>query len=77
MFVSSSKDTSAKLYDIDTMECLKNYQTERPVNSACLSPKYDHVSLCFRSILLASSGLVKHSENCFDRDVIDTIIYYG
>ena len=43
MFVSSSKDTSAKLFDLDSLECLKNYQTERPVNSASLSPNLDHV----------------------------------
>merc|ERR1712176_756423 len=33
------------LFDADTMECIKKYQTERPVNSASLSPLYDHVVL--------------------------------
>jgi translation initiation factor 3 subunit I len=45
MFISSSKDNTAKLFDVDTLECMKTYTTERPVNSACISPKYDHVVL--------------------------------
>jgi translation initiation factor 3 subunit I len=45
MFISSSKDTSAKLFDLNDLNCMKNYQTERPVNSACISPKLDHVVL--------------------------------
>jgi translation initiation factor 3 subunit I len=45
MFISASKDTSAKLYDSETLECLKTYKTDRPVNSASISPKFDHVVL--------------------------------
>jgi WD40 repeat protein len=45
MFISASKDTSAKLYDADNLQCLKSYKTDRPVNSASISPKYDHVVL--------------------------------
>ena len=45
MFISASKDTSAKLYDADTLQCLKTYKTDRPVNSASISPKFDHVVL--------------------------------
>ena len=45
MFISASKDTSAKLFDIDSLECHKTYSTERPVNSASISPTQDHVSL--------------------------------
>ncbi len=45
MFISASKDTTAKLFDVDTLDCLKTYQTERPVNSACISPTADHVVL--------------------------------
>jgi len=43
MFISASKDATAKLFDIDTLECLKTYTTERPVNSAAISPTKDHV----------------------------------
>jgi WD40 repeat protein len=43
MFVSASKDTSAKLFDVDSLDCMKTYQTERPVNSASISPVCDHV----------------------------------
>merc|ERR1712226_821055 len=45
VFISSSKDTSARLYDTDTLECLKTYKTDRPVNSASMSPIYEHVVL--------------------------------
>lgn len=45
MFVTASKDTSAKLFDSESLMCLKTYKTERPVNSAAISPIYDHVIL--------------------------------
>lgn len=45
MFVTASKDTTAKLFDVETLDCLKTYKTERPVNSAAISPIYEHVVL--------------------------------
>lgn len=45
MFVTASKDTTAKLFDSDSLMCLKTYKTERPVNSASVSPILDHVVL--------------------------------
>merc|ERR1712032_793064 len=45
MFVTASKDHTSMLFDSDTMERMKTYTTERPVNSASLSPLYDHVVL--------------------------------
>jgi len=45
MFITASKDSTAKLFDIDTLECMKTYKTERPVNSAAISPIMDHVVL--------------------------------
>jgi translation initiation factor 3 subunit I len=33
------------LFDIETLELLKTYTTERPVNSAAISPIKDHVIL--------------------------------
>lgn len=45
MFVTASKDTSAKLFDCDSLMFLKQYKTERPVNSAAISPILDHVVL--------------------------------
>jgi translation initiation factor 3 subunit I len=44
-FVTASKDTTAKLFDSDDLICLKTYKTERPVNSAALSPIMEHVVL--------------------------------
>ncbi|XP_021929841.1 eukaryotic translation initiation factor 3 subunit I [Zootermopsis nevadensis] len=43
MFITASKDYTARLFDTDTLSCLKTYKTERPVNSAAISPIYDHV----------------------------------
>jgi len=45
MFITASKDTNAMLWDSDTLEQLKVYKTERPVNSASISPLFDHVVL--------------------------------
>lgn len=44
-FISASKDTMAKLFDLSTLAELKTYKTEKPVNSACISPTKDHVLL--------------------------------
>lgn len=44
-FITSSKDNTAKLFDSESLFCLKTYKTERPVNSASISPILDHVSL--------------------------------
>lgn len=45
MFIAASKDKTARLFDMDSLEPLKLYQTERPVNSAAISPTHDHVVL--------------------------------
>ncbi|RDD47419.1 Eukaryotic translation initiation factor 3 subunit I [Trichoplax sp. H2] len=45
MFVTASKDSTAKLFDADDLTLLKTYKTERPVNSAALSSLKDHVVL--------------------------------
>ncbi|XP_046754059.1 eukaryotic translation initiation factor 3 subunit I [Diprion similis] len=45
MFVTACKDHTAKLFDSESLVCLKTYKTERPVNSATISPILDHVVL--------------------------------
>ncbi|CAG7819312.1 unnamed protein product [Allacma fusca] len=45
MFITASKDKTSKLFDTETLECLKTYKTDRPVNSATISPNLDHVVL--------------------------------
>lgn len=45
MFISSSKDCTARLFDIDTLERIKTYQSDRPVNSASISPIREHIVL--------------------------------
>lgn len=39
--ISASKDGSARLFDVKTLECLKVYETDRPLNSAHISPLPD------------------------------------
>lgn len=45
MFITASSDYTAKLFDSESLMHLKTYQTERPVNSAAISPILDHVVL--------------------------------
>ncbi|CAH2222350.1 eukaryotic translation initiation factor 3 subunit I [Pelobates cultripes] len=45
MFITASKDCTAKLFDTTTLEHQKSFRTEIPVNSAALSPIYDQVVL--------------------------------
>lgn len=44
-FITSSKDCSSQIFDAKTLKVLKRYQTERPVNSACMSPIRPHIVL--------------------------------
>ncbi|CCI46504.1 unnamed protein product [Albugo candida] len=43
--ITSSKDNTAKLVDVETLDVLKTYETDRPVNSAAISPIREHVVL--------------------------------
>lgn len=43
MFITASKDHTSKLFDTESVECMKTYKTDRPVNSACISPNLEHV----------------------------------
>lgn len=44
-FVTASKDNTAKLWDFDTLESMKVFPTDHPVNSAAISPLYPQVLL--------------------------------
>ena len=45
LFITSSSDFTAKLYDVVNLEHLKTYQTDRPVNDAVISPTKEHILL--------------------------------
>ncbi|XP_043938455.1 eukaryotic translation initiation factor 3 subunit I [Protopterus annectens] len=45
MVVTACKDNTAKLFDSVSLDHVKTFRTERPVNSAALSPILDHVVL--------------------------------
>lgn len=44
-FATSSKDKTAKLHDTKTLETLKTYVTDTPLNSAAITPVKDYVIL--------------------------------
>lgn len=50
MFITASKDNLSKLYDLECMQVLKTYKTDRPVNSAAISPIRDQVSILYDPI---------------------------
>lgn len=45
LFITSSADFTAKLYDVVDLEHLKTYKTDRPVNDAVISEQKDHILL--------------------------------
>lgn len=45
MFITGSKDHNAKLFSAYDLDCIRTYTTERPINSAAISPNRDHVLL--------------------------------
>lgn len=45
MAVTASKDSTARLLEASTLTPRRTYQTDRPVNSASISPTHDHVVL--------------------------------
>jgi len=44
-FITSSKDKTARLFDSETLEEMKSYVTETPLNSACIAPLRPYVIL--------------------------------
>jgi len=45
LFITSSDDFTAKLYDVVDLRHLKTYNTDRPVNDAVISETKDHILL--------------------------------
>lgn len=43
LFITASKDCSANLIDPFTLEVVKTYKTERPINGAAISPTMPHI----------------------------------
>ncbi|RXN20291.1 alpha-taxilin-like protein [Labeo rohita] len=43
MVISASKDCTAKMFDSTNLDHIRTFKTERPVNSAAISPIMDHV----------------------------------
>lgn len=43
MFITASSDYTAKLYDAKSLQVLKTFQSDRPLNSASISPISNHV----------------------------------
>ncbi len=45
LMVTASKDCSTKLFDPETLQVIRTYKTDRPVNAAVISPLHPHVLL--------------------------------
>ena len=45
LLATSSSDNTAKLLNVETLEALRTFTTDRPVNAIALSPILDHVML--------------------------------
>ncbi|CAI9739369.1 eukaryotic translation initiation factor 3 subunit I [Octopus vulgaris] len=45
MIITASKDNTAKLFDSSSLQLMKTFRTERPVNSASMSSLKEHVIL--------------------------------
>ena len=43
LFITASKDTTAKLFDSRELVCRKIFSTPAPINHAAISPLFDHV----------------------------------
>lgn len=43
LFITASKDTTAKLFDSKDLICRKIYSTPAPINHAAISPLFEHV----------------------------------
>ena len=43
LLLTASADAYARLWDLETFECLKTYRTDRPLNACVISPLKDHV----------------------------------
>lgn len=43
MFISASSDQTAKLWDAKSLQCLKTYKSDRPLNAAAISPIFNQV----------------------------------
>jgi len=44
-FITASLDHTAKLYDTETLTCLKTYKSDAPINAAAISPVSPHIIL--------------------------------
>ncbi len=76
-FITSSKDKTAKLTDVETLQVLKNYVTDAPVNSAAITPVKDFVILGggqdARDVTTTSSKLGKFEARIFHKIFEDDI----
>ena len=63
MLITSSKDCTSMLFDADNLTPMKKYVTERPVNSASLSPIFDHVVLGGGQVWIKSTSIVNEFFN--------------
>eukprot|EP00126_Sphaerothecum_destruens_P003937 Sdes_comp17763_c0_seq2m7030 len=76
-FITASKDFCAKLFNSRTLEELKTYKTDKPVNSASISSLKDHVVLCggqeARDVTTTSTRIGKFDSKFFHLVLMEEI----
>lgn len=59
--MTSSADCTAKLLDADTYEVLHTFKSDRPVNTAAISPRFPHVRAAQTAATACGTGLFTRS----------------
>jgi len=45
MLITASSDRTCKVWDVKTLKCLKTFRSDRPLNSASFSPRFNQIVL--------------------------------
>lgn len=45
MLITASRDRFAKVWDVKTLTCLKTFRSDRPLNAAAISPRFNQIIL--------------------------------
>lgn len=76
-FIASSKDQTAKVFDVDSWKLLKEYESESPVNAALITPVKDFIILGggqdARDVTTTSGGEGKFDAKIFHKIFQDEI----
>ena len=72
MFITASKDTTAKIFDAKTLQCIRTIKSDCPLNAAAFSPLFQH---CMVGGGLDASLVTTHRGGHFEVDFYNMV--YG